>query len=234
MFDAVTVLPDLYLQPTVPGFEYPRRQAVASLRFIGALPLPPLDATPPEWADELDGSRRVVLVTQGTLANHDLGQLIGPTLEALADRPDLLVLVTTGGRPLDAIPTRLPDNARVAAFLPYDWLMPKLDVVVTNGGYGTVNHALSLGLPLVVAGVTEDKAEVAARVAWSGSGINLATNNPTAAALRQAIDAVLDEERYRLGARSLSREFAGYDAETEVLRLLEAAARPAAAASLAA
>ena len=50
--------------------------------------------------------------------------------------------------------------------------------MVTNGGYGGVQIALSYGVPLVVAGTTEDKPEVAARVAWSGAGINLKTATP--------------------------------------------------------
>ena len=52
--------------------------------------------------------------------------------------------------------------------------------MVTNGGYGAVQRAVSTGVPLVVAGNTEDKPEVAARVAWSGAGINLRTGTPTA------------------------------------------------------
>ena len=31
------------------------------------------------WAGDLDGSRKVVLVTQGTVSNHDFGQLVVPT-----------------------------------------------------------------------------------------------------------------------------------------------------------
>ena len=34
---------------------------------------------------------------------------------------------------------------------------------------------MSYGIPLVTAGMTEDKADVNARVAWSGVGLNLAT-----------------------------------------------------------
>ncbi len=96
------------------------------------MPLPP-------WADELDGTRKLVLVTQGTVANHDFKLLVTPTLEALADQPDLLVVVTTGGRPADAIPGPIPANARVASYLPFEWILPKADVFVTNGGYGSVN-----------------------------------------------------------------------------------------------
>jgi formate dehydrogenase assembly factor FdhD len=40
-------------------------------------------------------------------------------------------------------------------------LLPKVDVMVTNGGYGGVQRAVSTGVPLVVAGSTEDELEVA-------------------------------------------------------------------------
>ena len=35
------------------------------------------------------------------------------------------------------------------SYLPFDWLLPKVDVLVTNGGYGSVNQAMSFGIPLV-------------------------------------------------------------------------------------
>ncbi len=223
MNDAGVALPDLYLQPTVAAFEYPRRAMPATLHFIGALPLPVIDMPLPAWAGDLPSAARVVLVTQGTLANHDLGEVVAPTLAALADRDDVLVLVTTGGRPLDAVPGPIPANARLARFVPYDWLMPRLDLVVTNGGYGTVNYALSHGVPLVVAGVNEDKAEVGARVAWSGVGVALQAEAPAPPALRQAIDRVLDDDGYRVAARAMAARFSAADSERQVLRLLEAA-----------
>src|SRR5258708_32004727 len=162
------------MQPTVPCFEFPR-VLPDSVRFIGALPVLPNQAPPPPWAPELDGRRKVVLVSQGTVANHDFGLLVAPTLAALADEPDLLVVVTTGGRPVEAIPGPIPANARLASYLPLEWLLPTVDVFVTNAGYGGVNQAMSFGIPLVTAGLTEDKADVSVRVAWSGVGINLAT-----------------------------------------------------------
>jgi len=48
--------------------------------------------------------------------------VIAPTLRALAD-DDVLIVVSTGGRPLESLPA-LPPNARAATFLPYDELLP--------------------------------------------------------------------------------------------------------------
>ena len=219
LFDSVVDLADAYLQLTVPSFEFPR-DFPASVRFVGRPPIIPGQAPLPPWAHELDGSRKVVLVTQGTLANHNFGLLIGPTLAALANEPDLLVVVTAGGRPVDAIPGPIPANARLAQYLPFEWILPKADVFVTNGGYGSVNQAMSFGIPLVTAGLTEDKADVNARVAWSGVGIDLATNGPTPQALREAVRTVLDRPTYRRRASSMADEFGRIDTRAEILRII--------------
>jgi MGT family glycosyltransferase len=219
LFESVVELADAYMQLTVPSFEFPRDMP-PSVHFIGALPIIPNQAPLPSWAHELDGSRKVVLVTQGTVANHDFGLLIAPTLAALANEPDLLVVVTAGGRPIDAIPGPIPSNARLASYLPFEWVLPKVDVFVTNGGYGSVNQAMSFGIPLVTAGLTEDKADVNARVAWSGVGIDLATNEPTPQALRDAIRTVLDEPKHRSRASLMADEFGGIDTRSEILRIV--------------
>ena len=85
-------------QFTVPRFEYPRSDAPPTLHFVGPLSATGSQAPLPDWWDDLDGSRPVVHLTQGTLANRDFSQLVVPTLEALAD-DDVWVVVTAGGRP---------------------------------------------------------------------------------------------------------------------------------------
>ncbi len=219
LFESVVALADAYLQLTVPSFEFPGN-IPSSVHFVGTPPIIPDQAPLPPWAHELDGSRKVVLVTQGTLANHDFGLLVGPTLAALANEPDLLVVATAGGRPIEAIPGPIPGNARLSRYLPFEWILPRADVFVTNGGYGSVNQAMSFGIPLVTAGLTEDKADVNARVAWSGVGINLATNQPTPEALREAVRTVLDKPEHRSRAARMAEEFSGIDTRSELLRIV--------------
>jgi UDP:flavonoid glycosyltransferase YjiC (YdhE family) len=222
LLESVVELADFDMQLSVPGFEFPRAMP-ATVNFVGALPIIPNQAPIPPWADELDGSRKVVLVTQGTVANHDFNLLVAPTLAALANERDILVVATAGGRPVDAIPGPIPANARVASYLPFEWILPKTDVFVTNGGYGSVNQAMSFSVPLVTAGLTEDKAAVNARVAWFGVGIDLATNQPTPEKLREAIRTVLDKPNYRARASVMAKEFAGIDTRSEILRIIAAA-----------
>ncbi|MDI4238429.1 glycosyltransferase [Bradyrhizobium sp. Arg237L] len=223
LFEAVVELADAYLQLSVPSFEFPRKLP-STVHFVGRPPIIPNQAPVPPWAGDLDGTRKVVLVTQGTVANHDFGLLVAPTLAALADEPDLLVVVTTGGRPVDAIPGPIPSNARVSSYLPFEWILGKTDVFVTNGGYGSVNQAMSFGIPIVSAGLTEDKADVNARIAWSGVGINLATNQPDPRVLREAVRTVLEKPGYRMRAASMADEFAKRDTRSLIVRIINEAA----------
>src|SRR5262249_55166129 len=156
-----------------------------------------------------------------TVANHDFRHLVAPTLEALANEKDLLVVATTGGRKVDAIPGPIPRNARVASYLPFEWILPKVDVLVTNGGFGSVNQALSLGIPLVTAGLGEDKADVNARIAWAGAGVDLKTNQATSAAVRDAVRHVLDTPSYRARAMALAKEYRSIDTRSEVLKVID-------------
>jgi UDP:flavonoid glycosyltransferase YjiC (YdhE family) len=201
-----------FLLPTIPGFEYPRGDLPAQVEFIGILPVGvPPGSELPRWFGDLDGSRPIVHVSQGTIANAN-PDLIAPAIEGLASE-DVLVVVSTGGRlPEELGLARVPDNVRVASFLPYAELLPRTSVMVTNGGYGGVQIALSHGVPLIVAGTTEDKPEVAARVAWSGAGINLKTSTPSAGMVRSAVRKILAEPKYRLRAKQLSAEYQQYDA----------------------
>ncbi|WP_433585235.1 glycosyltransferase [Microbacterium hydrocarbonoxydans] len=200
-------LADAIVQFTVPAFEYPRRDLTVPVHFVGPVSLASAsDTAEPDWWGDLEG-RTVVHVTQGTVANADLEELVLPTMRALADE-DLLVVASTGGRPVPS--AALPANARIAPYLPYDRLFAHIDAVVTNGGYGGVHFALAQGVPVIAAGNTEDKAEVSARVAWSGAGLRLRPGRGglPARAIRSAVRCVLDDPAFRDHAARIGAEIA--------------------------
>lgn len=216
-----TISPFLYLEGTVPGFEYPRSDLPPQVHFIGSsLPDPPINFMPPSWWDDLQGGKPIIHVTQGTIATNPK-DLIVPTLQALADE-DVLVIATTGGQPIENIQlTPYPANARIEPFIPHSYLLPHVDVMVTNGGFNGVQIALANGIPLVVAGKTEDKPEVCARVQWTGVGINLKTKTPTPRHIKDAVKEILSSPSYRQNAQGLKAEIARYDAPTLSVVLLE-------------
>lgn len=209
------VTPYLYMQATVPAFEYPRPGLPPHAHFIGPLIPEPPDTPRPGWIDELDRSRPVVLISQGTMSNRT-DMLIEPAVEALAGGSEQVVVAG-----IDGMPGPQPGDVRAMPFVPYGHLMPRVDAVVTSGGYGTVHQALAHGVPLVVSGRTDDKPETCARVSWCGAGIDLRAQRPSPRRLRAAVDAVLGDARFAHAARRMATEFARYDAPRTATKLLE-------------
>ncbi len=195
-----------YLQLGTESFEYPRNDLPASVRFVGPTrPLSDPGWQPPTWWPELETARRVILVNQGTVATQP-HELLQPALTGLAGEDALVVAVTGGRDPAEL--GLVPDNARIERFVPFERLLPHVDVLVTNGGFGAVQLALAEGVPIVTAGQTEDKIEVSARVGYSGVGINLRTQHPRPEFIVAAVRQILDDDRYRRRAMELAAEIA--------------------------
>ncbi len=211
LIDLAPKVVDVYLQACVAGFEYPRSDLERSVRFVGPILAPPsTDFDPPPWWGDLTRGVPVVHVTQGTLDNADLGRLLRPTIDALCGE-NVLVVATTGGPDPEPLRRGLPANVRLERFIPHDRLLPHVDAMVTNGGYGGVQQALAHGVPLVVAGDSEDKPEVAARVHWSGTGIDLRTGKPSPKRIAKAVRRLLATPSYRQRAQELQAEIAARD-----------------------
>jgi MGT family glycosyltransferase len=198
---------DRVLITSVPGFDYERSDFPENYQFIGPY-IPKADPNwqKPDWWGDLEKAKKVVLVNQGTIANN-IQDLIIPTLIALKDEPDTLVVAV----PVTEEIPNLPANARVAPFIPFGNLLPHVDVLVTNGGYGGANISLGYGIPMVIGGATEDKMEVAMRVTVSGTGINMKTMKPSPEKLKAAIHEVFTNPKYKQSALRLKKEIESYD-----------------------
>lgn len=232
LLDALYTLPDRFIQMCTPSVEYPRSDAPNTLRFAGGYPTTAVteDASShwerPSWWDQVTVSNRtnkekIVFVCQGTVA-MDFNQLVIPTMAALKDRSDIIVIIALGRRGA-TLPTDLsvPSNCRVVDYIPYDSLLPHVDVFVTTGGYGSLQRALNNGTPLVMAGTTEEKPETAARAEWAGVAVNLRTAYPSVEQLGRAIDDVLTNERYKARAVEIQAEIARYDPVGVIVETME-------------
>jgi UDP:flavonoid glycosyltransferase YjiC (YdhE family) len=196
----------LHLQAATPLIEYPRHPWPTNIHLVGPLlPEAPASDDLPAWWPELREARRVVHVTQGTVAT-DPATLTIPALSGLTGL-DGLVVVTT---PDPAALGTLPANARVARYIPHALLLPHVDVMVSNGGYNGAKMALAHGVPLVIAPWGNDQPDVAARISWAGAAVNLRTRTPSPEAVRDAVDAVLADAAYRDAATRIQDEFLDY------------------------
>lgn len=218
LLDSLYALPDRFIQMCTPSVEYTRSDAPSTLRFAGGYPTTTdsrgtTSHQKPSWWDQVTSSnvaikKKIIFVCQGTVA-MDFNQLVIPTMAALKDRSDMIVVVALGrpGTTL-AASVSVPSNCRVADYIPYDDLLPHCDVFVTTGGYGSFQRALNNGTPLVMAGTTEEKPETAARAEWAGVAVNLRTTYPSVEQLERAIDEILSNEKYKIRALEIQAEIA--------------------------
>jgi UDP:flavonoid glycosyltransferase YjiC (YdhE family) len=224
-FEIPFTLPDRVLQMCIPSVEYPRSDAPNTIKFTGGLPKGKNGAfeNPPPFWDEVvnNKTKKIIAVCQGTIA-MDYNNLVIPTLKALKDRDDILVVVALGRKGM-TLPkeTEVPANARISDYIPYDDLLPHCSIFITNGGYGSFQHSVANGTPLIVGGDTEDKPEVAARAEWAGNGYNLRSGRPTVEAIEKAVNEVLTNSKYKNRALELQAEMATYDPTGEVIETIE-------------
>ncbi|KAL2825762.1 glycosyltransferase family 1 protein [Aspergillus cavernicola] len=222
---------DLMFQPCSPSLEYPRSDLPKNIRFIGAHPRKEIQPgmALPEWWDELLAARKegrkVVFVTQGTF-QLDYDMLLKPTIEALADRDDVFVIGVLGqpGATLDGV--TLPANVRVVNFLLYDAVLPYVDVFISNAGYGGFLHCVMHGVPMVLAGSGQDKAEVCMRGQWAGIAVNLKTDRPSVEALRDGVYRLLGDSSFKTRCVKIQRENEELNSLAQVERAILEFARP--------
>lgn len=222
--DAMTS-PYLHLMQTTPAFELIDKAQLPQLRSVGPMrPMTALDFVPPNWwADIVSRERFVVHVTQGTYTAESTNSetLVQPTLRAL-EHEDCLVVATTSAVDIKAFSAdSLPANVRVERFIPHTDLLPFVNVMITNAGFNGVLAALSHGVPLICAGISEDKGDVSALVAESGAGINLRTGSPTEAQIRDAVRTIRHDPKYARQAKRIQADFAGHDSAVESCDLIE-------------
>lgn len=230
------ISPFLHLQSTVPEFEYPRTDLPSQVRFIGPglstgskisspTPTESLVEWWPELIEQKKSGRPVIHVTQGTVET-EVNQLIVPTIKALAGE-EVFLVVTTGGRPVEEVYRALEGTVwdrgriKIEQFIPHVNLLPQVDLMITNAGYNSVQMALAQGVPLIAAGRSDDKAEISARIGWSGVGIDLKTKRPSPQQIREAVQKVLSNPAYQRKAKELQQVIASYDGPTLAAGLLE-------------
>jgi MGT family glycosyltransferase len=229
----------LYLLPSTPSYDRQRSDLPRSVHYVGPCQWDkPGAAAVPAWLERMPDDRPLVYVTEGTMHSKE-PLLLRAAIDGLAALP-VNVIATTGSRrdPASLGLRQLPANVRVERFVPHTDLLPRVDVVVTTGGTGTVLATLANGVPLVIVPTAWDQPENAWRVAETGAGLRIAATRCTPARIRAAVGTVLKNPSFRDNARRLGAELSRYRGAEEAADLLEqlsgdrrGAAAPSAAAA---
>lgn len=225
-FDNWVQLCDIYCQLCVPELELPRSDLPSNVRFVGTLTGHNGSSSKkphPDWfedfvlADKTD--RPLIIVSSGSLPGLNVNHLILPTIEACKDLAVRLVVCAVHVELPGGIP--LPDNVRWAQWIPFEDIFPHTSLVISSGGYGGVSQAFANGIPMILAGMTEDKQHNGMLGEATGAAINLKTQTPSVEQIKTAVLEVQSNATYKQRAQELKKSYAKSDPVKQFVDAIE-------------
>jgi UDP:flavonoid glycosyltransferase YjiC (YdhE family) len=179
--------PDAPMPPTTHPFRY------AAFNRSGEEALP-------DWIAHMP-KQPTVYASLGTVFNH-MTALLSAILEGLRDEPINLILSV--GRNTDPQTFgEQPPNVHIERYVPQSLLLLHCDLVVTQGGSGTMMDSLSHGLPMVMIPIGADQPENSQRCAELGVARVLGRGERTAQAISEAVREILRNLHYTQNAQQI-------------------------------
>ena len=194
-------------------FEYAHTDWGRSIHMIGPAIFEPPSQGAPGWLDDID--LPVVLVTTSSVRQADAA-LVRTALLALDGAPVHVVATQPAGQ-LDVDPHEFR-RATVAGFVPHSAVLDRAVCVVTHGGMGITQKALSRGIPVCVVPFGRDQFEVARRVQVARCGTRLPARRLTVDRLRENVLSALTMAD---GAAAVAAGFAATGGMGHGARLIE-------------
>jgi UDP:flavonoid glycosyltransferase YjiC (YdhE family) len=169
------------------------------VRFTG-----PVWQGTPRPAQQPNGELRV-LVSLSSVFFPGQERVLQNVLDAVSDLP-VRAIVTTGGA-VSAESLRVPANAELHSYLAHADVLPTVSLVIGHGGHATTMAALSRDLPIIVLPMARfmDQFKIGQALEKAGACC-LVPKRSSSARIRQAIEQVLGDDRYRLAASRLGAE----------------------------
>jgi len=237
---------DLLLVPSIPELDPLPPDVDERTHYVGALTInDPRLLDPPSWLAELDSAYPLVYVTIGGGAGPvGSRRFFAAVLTALMDERVQVIISTSARFSPSDLPTP-PPHIRVERWVPGLAVIARSDVVVFHGGYGTTMETVRCGVPSVIIPFHSEQESNARRLEHSGAAMVLLPGEGplepvpgrwkggrfvtlirrrgdlSPDRLRQAINTVLADGRYRANAQRLQRALSAYDGPARAADLVE-------------
>ena len=207
LFDAMKG--DITLMADCPEFG-PTRDLPANFHYVGPITWEPQIDTP-AWLGKLDSSRPTIYVSMGASGYYRVFDLMAYLFGDTAYQ----CVMTTANLPN---PSSYPANFFVTDYAAGRQILRKSDLMICQGGNGTIYQALSCGVPLICIPTHGDQYNNSLRVAELGLGIHLTD----IARLKHSVAEILNAPRYRENARKFAAILQSYNGpETAAARIHE-------------
>lgn len=206
---------DLTLLADLPTYS-PTADLPENFAYVGPLTWTPGNFSLPAWADQIDRTKPVIYVTMGSTGDP---KYLHEAVEAFKNSPYQLIISTAG---LTEI-TNPPPNIFVERYIPGDRAMDIADLVICQGGNGTVYQALRAGKPIIgIPAIPDQEIFNMYRVRALGAGITLSDKGYRKGNLEKAIRQVMDDlATYKKNASQMAEEFAALRGAETAADLIE-------------
>ncbi|WDM16886.1 DUF1205 domain-containing protein [Streptomyces lavenduligriseus] len=177
-------------------------------------------AVAPAWLSEPPARPRVC-VTWGSAATALLGDgtfLVPRILDALSGL-DVEIVVAVKEADAARIPD-LPARTRIVTGMPLELIMPSCDAIIHQSGSGTTLTAALHGIPQLTLPQVADQSLVSERLARTGAGIGLASDETEPHAIKAAAQRLLVDGEHRMAALRLREEMLAQPTPSETVPTL--------------
>jgi len=188
--------------------------------------MPPFDQSHvtelPDWINTLP-DQPTVYATLGTTFNQS-PRVFRSLIDGLGAEP-VNVIITVGRSMEPSQFQPLPDNIRLAQYIPQSLILPHCDVFIFHGGYNSLLSALWHGLPMVIIPLgAGDQQPTAIECSKLGLGILIDGQPPAPEAIRAAVHTVLVEPAYRQRSCEFKQAIEALPPLSEAVKRLESLA----------
>ena len=182
---------DLNLIVDIPEYG-PTEKLPDNFHYIGPIIWEP-DMKSPDWLDKLDDKRPTLYFTMGSTGfPHFFEQAI-----EIFGKTDYQCIMTTAGM---ASLKHIPNNFHVVDYAPGSKIMEKSELVICQGGNGTIYQAMLNGIPVIGIPTMHDQEWNLDRVESLGVGIQLSELKFKPEHLLKAVEKILSEKSYSKNA----------------------------------
>jgi UDP:flavonoid glycosyltransferase YjiC (YdhE family) len=161
-----------------------------------------------DW-DRIDPAKPLIYCSLGSQSHmyEQSRDFFAVVAKAMSFRPDLQLILATGGNPNadDFGPTSA--NVLVVNWAPQMEILGRASIMISNAGLGTIKDCIFFGVPMVVFPVKWEQPNNAARVAYHGLGVRGDIGNASVPRILSLIDAIEQNSSIRNRLESMCKKF---------------------------
>ncbi len=197
---------DINLLTDIPEYS-PTENLPDNFHYIGPIFWEP-KMRAPEWLIDIKPDVPAIYITMGSTGNP---KVFEEAVEIFGGSPYQFMMTTAGMIEL----VNVPSNFRVVNYAPGSKLLEKSNMVICQGGNGTIYQSMSKGVPVIGIPTMHDQEYNLDRVEALGMGLQLSEYHYKPLDMVEAVEKLLRDYQYKQNAMKYKAVLETYDGPTK-------------------